>query len=459
MPAEVTVSVCVPTRNHARYLEAAVRSALGQDVDGMEVLVHDDASTDSTADVLGGIGDDRLRVFRHPRPVGVAANRNSLLDRARGRHIAWLDSDDEYLPGSLAARLARLEDDPGMVLVHGAHQVIDEAGRRLPDWPAPFTEDVVEPSESAFVNLVASNELATSSVVVRGSSLRGAGRFRTDLGASSTDWEMWLRLSLRGSVGYCAEPMSRYRQHPATISRAASASGERLRCDVDAVEGILAAGADSIAGRPGTAAKARAALAAKALLRAGDAYTAAEPEAARAAIRLAGELAGEVPVADLLAATDARDSVGCQRLTQDALGALAPALAGTRFGARVARLARRDADWDSTMAAAAASVAARTPPAARIAVIGKWDGTVLARAGRRGCNYPDRHLLADGYPVDGAAAVTHLDQLRRVESLTHLVIPSVSAWWLEHYPELGARLGPPSWSDTDCAIYVLGDAA
>src|SRR5882724_5990435 len=102
------VSVCIPTRNQARYLPAAVQSALDQDVDGMEVLVHDDASTDDTADLLAGFSDARLRVLHHREPLGVAANRNSCVEQARGRAIAWLDSDDVYLPGSLAERLSVL---------------------------------------------------------------------------------------------------------------------------------------------------------------------------------------------------------------------------------------------------------------------------------------------------------------------------------------------------------------
>jgi glycosyltransferase involved in cell wall biosynthesis len=103
------VSVCIPTRNQSRFLSAAIGSALAQDVDDLEVLVHDDASDDATAAVLARCTDPRVRVLRHDRPLGVAANRNSLLDRARGRYIAWLDSDDVYLPRSLGRRLSVLE--------------------------------------------------------------------------------------------------------------------------------------------------------------------------------------------------------------------------------------------------------------------------------------------------------------------------------------------------------------
>jgi hypothetical protein len=100
-------------------------------------------------------------------------------------------------------------------------------GRRLPDWPAPFPGDAVEPSAAAFAHLLAANELATSTVVVRAGAQRAAGPFATNVGRSSTDWEMWLRLALRGAVAYTAAPGARYRRHanssPAGRRRAASA--------------------------------------------------------------------------------------------------------------------------------------------------------------------------------------------------------------------------------------------
>ena len=124
------VSVCIPTRNQAAYLDAAVRSALAQDVVGMEVLVHDDASDDDTARVLAAIRDPRLRVHRHPRPLGIAGNRNSLAEAAAGAAIAWLDSDDVYLPGTLAPRLAVLEHRAGVALVHGGFEMLFQGARQ-----------------------------------------------------------------------------------------------------------------------------------------------------------------------------------------------------------------------------------------------------------------------------------------------------------------------------------------
>jgi hypothetical protein len=446
------VSVCIPVRDQAEHLAAAIASALGQDVDGLEVLVQDDGSRDATPEVAGSFDDPRVRCARRPRPLGIAATRNALLDRARGTYVAWLDSDDEYVPGGLRRQVAMLDRHPGVALVHGAYDVVDDEGRPLAPWPAPFGADTIEASADAFGHLIAANELATSTVVVRRSAHDAAGPFATDIGASSTDWDMWLRLTLQGDVGYTAARVARYRQHRRSVSRATSFSGERLRCDVRIATRALRqapAGRDA----PRLAATAGAALAAKALLHAGDAYTAGRAAEALDAVALAGRVAPGLEVADLLGATRGRDDLACSRLTKVALNRLGDDLEGTRFGTRIRRAAAADERWDAELARVGEMVARVTPPDAVIAAIAKWDPAIIAASGRPGVNFPDRELLPDGYPRDGAAAVAHLEALRRRRGVTHLVVPSVSAWWLEHYAELALHLGAALWRDADGAIF------
>jgi hypothetical protein len=431
----VRVSVCIPARAPAAHLEGAVASALAQDLDGLEVIVAGDAAPATR--------DPRVRWLRRRRPAGVVEARNALLDAARAPYVAWLDADDSLLPGALARQLSVLDAEPGVALVHGGAELVDDGGRVLPRWEAPFTRDVVE--EHAFRHLIASNEITTSTVVAR----RGDERFDAAIGRSSTDWHLWLRLALRGAVAYTAAPAARYRQHDATISRATSASGERLRCDVRVVASMLREPT-----RPaGTAAIGTAALAAKALLHAGDAYTRGDRAGALASIAIAASFGGDV--ARLREATLRGDDAACSEHTKRALAALAERLEGTRFGARVARIAAADPDWDAELAHAGRFAGRVTPAGAVLAAVAKWDPALLAASGRDGCNFPDRALLGNGYPRDGAAAVAHLDALRRTRGVTHLVVPGVSAWWLEHYPALGQTLGRPEAADGRCAVYAL----
>jgi glycosyltransferase involved in cell wall biosynthesis len=451
------VSVCVPARDQGRFLGEAIDSALAQELDGLELLVCDDGSRDETPRVLARRrGDARVRVLRRSRPAGVAAARNALVRAARGRYVAWLDADDAYLPGALAAQLAALEAHPRAALVHGAPQIVDAAGAELPPWRRPFERDAVEPGARAFAELVLANELTTSTVVARRDALLAAGPF-VAVGPSSSDWDMWLRLALRGDVVYRAAPVARYRQHGATISRAACASGVRLRCDVRVVRRVLRAERARVARRRELGRRAGAALAAKALLHARDMQTRGEHAAALRDVALAGRLRPDLLGAGLprLARASARaDADGCHRATNALLGRLAGELAGTRYGARVAAVAARDPEWEAALVRIAGTVRRVTPRDAVLGTVTKWDPTLLALSGRAGRNFPDRAALPDGYPRDSDAAVAHLERLR-AQGLSHLVFPRASFWWLEHYDGLAARLPSPVHADEDCLVFDL----
>jgi hypothetical protein len=452
------VSVCIPTRNQSRFLAAAIDSALAQEVGDLEVLVHDDASDDATADVLARCADPRVRVLRHDRPLGVAANRNSLLDRARGRYVAWLDSDDVYLPHSLGRRLRMLESEPRIGLVHGGFEVIDGSDRPLRRWPQAYPRDAVQPGQVAFRDLIASNAVTTSTVVVRRSAQDAAGPFCTSIGASSSDWDMWLRIALHGDVGYTAEPVAGYRQHDETISRATSASGERLRCDVRVARHVLDTERRRIDDLPAAARTARAALAAKALAHAGDAYTLHDRrEAARAvafAARLAPRTVGPRAV-QLLWATARGDDYGCYRRSRALRAALAEQLGPTRYGDRLRAAATSQPRYEETLARIAQRVRRVTPRDARVATVTKWDPTLLWLSRRHGVQFPDRRQMPNGYPTDAAAVIEHFELLRS-RGVTHLVFTSATTWWLDHYAAFREHLDATCRTvhrDDDCVIY------
>jgi glycosyltransferase involved in cell wall biosynthesis len=107
------VSVVVPVYNRARTLARALSSILAQTFPDFELIVVDDGSTDDSAGVAEGFGDSRIRVLRHPENRGVAAARNTGIGAARGNYVAFLDSDDEWLPEKLKIQIDALEAEPG----------------------------------------------------------------------------------------------------------------------------------------------------------------------------------------------------------------------------------------------------------------------------------------------------------------------------------------------------------
>lgn len=454
------ISVCIPTRNRAATLREALRSALSQDVDGLEVVVCDDGSTDDTRHVVRATGDRRVRYVRRLPPAGVARARNACLVAARGEFVAWLDSDDVYEPGALRRLAETLERDPAISMVHAAHSVIDADGARLPDWPRAFDADRVEEGREAFAELVLENYVAAPTVVARRDAHARAGPYAEGL-ERGEDWEMWLRLALEGRIAYRREPLARYRYHADSLSGPRRGSLARVRDDARVVEGLFERHGDRIPGRVRHRRRAELALAARALDAVGEAYTRDEPREARAAARFAAERApglGRSALEALDAALEARDDYAVHRAARVLLRRAGRELAGSRFGDRLLARVEPDPVWERTLEEMAAVVRRVVPADARIAVADKWDPTLRHLSGRPGRTFPDRRLLPDGYPPDSALATRHLEQVRR-EGVRYLVFTEATRWWLEHYEGFAAHLARRyrvAWEDHRCVIYDVG---
>src|SRR4051812_42805187 len=100
-----------------------------------------------------------------------------------------------------------------------------------------------------------------------------------------------------------------------------------------------------------------------------------------------------------------------------------------------------DADYAALIERVRAAVRVGVPPGARVLVVSRGDGNLLAVSGHELMHFPQSPtgLYAGHYPANGADAVAHLAALR-ARGATHLVIPATALWWLDHYPELGSML-------------------
>ena len=192
------VSVIIPTYNQAQQLPRAIESVWAQGIEDLEVIVVDDGSTDDTDVVLRELSNDgRLRCFRQQN-LGPAAARNRGIRESRGELIAFLDSDDFWLPGKLQAELEALERT-GCRFSYCGSQVVDENGDVLTSLPAAD-------KDSLFSELIWGNRIATPTVLVHRSLLDEAGPFDESL-HSGEDWDLWLRLSLRSRAACVPKPL------------------------------------------------------------------------------------------------------------------------------------------------------------------------------------------------------------------------------------------------------------
>lgn len=108
----VTVSVVIPTYNRSDVISRAIESVLRQTFTDFEILIVDDCSTDNTKQIVKRLDDPRICYYRHDTNQGGSAARNTGIEHAEGKYIAFLDSDDEWFPRKLERQVNYLESLP-----------------------------------------------------------------------------------------------------------------------------------------------------------------------------------------------------------------------------------------------------------------------------------------------------------------------------------------------------------
>ena len=192
------VSVIIPTFNRAAPVREAVASVLAQTCRDFELLVVDDGSTDATLEALASFFGE-IRLLRTSRRRGVSAARNLGAAASRGEWLAFLDSDDMWLPEKLARQLAQLEAHPELELCQTGETWVRRGVRVNP----PQTH--VKEGGQIFFRSLERCLISPSAVVMSRRLFEAAGGFDEELPACE-DYDLWLRL-WRYEVGLVPEPL------------------------------------------------------------------------------------------------------------------------------------------------------------------------------------------------------------------------------------------------------------
>ncbi|MGD9613564.1 MAG: glycosyltransferase family 2 protein [Kiritimatiellia bacterium] len=204
------VSVVIPVRDRARWLPAAVQSALDQRHPQVEVLLCDDGSTDGTErtiDELAGRAPDRIRALHLP-PRGPGPAREAGRLAARGEFIQYLDSDDLLLPDKFSLQIAALRARPECGIAYGITRLVDEQDRILAD-PFKWTGRNVP---RLFPGLLVDRWWCTHTPLYRRETCDRIGPW-SDL-RYSQDWEYDARAgALDAPLAFVDRPVSHHRQH------------------------------------------------------------------------------------------------------------------------------------------------------------------------------------------------------------------------------------------------------
>lgn len=210
MAALPPLSVITPVHNGAAWIAETVESVLAQQGVTIEHILLDDGSTDDTRAVLTRFGD-RIRVVSHPN-MGEAATVNRGVALASHSLVAVVNADDPVLPGWAAAMVSTMAAEPALAAAYPDWRRIDAEGRTLA---------TVQTAEFSLEVALGQHFCIPGPGAVLRPALLGAEPVRDAARRTSSDYDLWLRLGLRGPIRRVPQVLATWRQHAAGTSSAA----------------------------------------------------------------------------------------------------------------------------------------------------------------------------------------------------------------------------------------------
>jgi teichuronic acid biosynthesis glycosyltransferase TuaG len=204
------VSIVTPAYKAARFVGETIESVLAQDFLKWEMLIVDDRSPDETAEIVAGYTkvDPRVKLIRQDENGGAAAARNAALNVARGRYVAFLDSDDVWMPGKLSSQLSFMRE-VGAGLSYTSFRRITQDGSRA-------GRLIRIPTALDYGSLLKNTAIVTSTVIV---DRAATGSFQMTK-TYYDDFVLWLALLKRGVIARGLPiDLLRYRVVEQSISR------------------------------------------------------------------------------------------------------------------------------------------------------------------------------------------------------------------------------------------------
>jgi len=206
------VSVIIPAYNAMRFLPEALDSVLNQTFTDFEVLIINDGSTDSIVEWASTIQDSRVSLISQSNK-GLSGARNTGINKSTGTYLAFLDADDVWEPTKLEKQVQAFESSPELGVVDTFAAMVDEKNNHL--YVAGYRYPEGNVLRKAIEESVV---MCGSSPMVHRKCFETAGLFDESLRAAE-DWNMWARIALHYPFKAIEEPLTRYRQHPSSMSK------------------------------------------------------------------------------------------------------------------------------------------------------------------------------------------------------------------------------------------------
>lgn len=209
MYPEITVLMSV--YNGERFLREAIESILNQSYSNFEFLIINDASTDSSRDIILSYKDKRIRLMDNEQNIGLTRSLNSGLTLARGKYIARMDADDISMPERFEKQIRLLNNNHDIGLTGTYYQVITDNKRVI--------EIIMPPTDNYEIKTKLSDgsQFCHGSVMFLKECIEKVGPYK-EIFKSAQDYDLWLRISQKYNVANIPEPLYQWRFHLNSVS-------------------------------------------------------------------------------------------------------------------------------------------------------------------------------------------------------------------------------------------------
>ena len=201
------VSIIMPTYNHAKFIGGAIESVLNQTYKNFELIIIDNYSEDNTEKIVANYKNNKIKYLKFRNHGIIAASRNYGIKNSNGEYLAFLDSDDEWLPQKLELQLIHFRDNniacvsSDIIFESNVYYSNPNLGKSKKGY-----------KDYCYYDVLLNNPIATSSVVIKKTDFLSAGGFDENPDFKFIeDWELWLRLSQKGKFRVLDKQLMIYR--------------------------------------------------------------------------------------------------------------------------------------------------------------------------------------------------------------------------------------------------------
>jgi glycosyltransferase involved in cell wall biosynthesis len=208
------LSIILPAYNAATYIAETIESVLHQDYTNFELLIIDDGSTDTTAQVVHPFtSDQRVIYIKDEHNIGLIQTLNKGISLAKGKYIGRIDADDIWHnPNKISMQMEYFDTHPDTVLIGTSAIAIDQSGKTLFTMKYPSEEQIIRKQ------FLSGNPFIHPSVICLKEAMVNAGGFLTE-DTYAEDYGLWLRIAALGHIHNISEPLMKYRIHGNGVSQ------------------------------------------------------------------------------------------------------------------------------------------------------------------------------------------------------------------------------------------------